>query len=73
MATHITTTVHADFGDLDASRLSSDWVVVRTRSSGDNSVSLFLGLGGHYGKQAALACLARWVELVEALPDDEVP
>lgn len=71
MATRMNLSAHADIADLEAARVDTGSVYVGS-SDTRASFALFLGSGFDRGKTATLACLNRWVELVEALPDDEV-
>lgn len=71
MNVYSTTSIHATADDLDARALSTgDRVVlyVGTAYRDEGCLNLFLG-----PKAETLAALARWTELVQALPDDEVP
>lgn len=61
MAAHVSVNVHADTADLNADRYNQRTVVLVA-----GPAALFFG-----SKTATLAALAHWVELVEALPDDE--
>lgn len=62
----ITAYVHASYDDLGAKVQPSGAVVLTA-----GELSLWLELGHACNKATVLACLARWAELVEALPDPE--
>lgn len=68
MSASATFNVHADIDDLRAKRLEHGAVVLDV---GDYNSPVWLGLFlGQRTKADTLACLARWVELVNALPDN---